>query len=78
MKKKILFFSMSKRELSGGQTMIFNALKKINRTIYDVELIVQSECPLSIKVKSEGIPVHFLPMPNFNNKKGEKNRIVSL
>ncbi|MBF0705385.1 glycosyltransferase family 4 protein [Alkalihalobacillus hwajinpoensis] len=73
MRKKVLFFAISKKELSGGQTMIYNALKHIDKANYDVELLVQSECPLSRKVEREGIKVNFLPFPNISLQKKRIN-----
>lgn len=79
MRKKVLFFAVSKRELSGGQTMIYNALKNIDNSKYDVELLVQSECPLSQKVQSEGIRVHFLPFPNIlKDNQSQRNNFILL
>jgi glycosyltransferase involved in cell wall biosynthesis len=64
-RKKIVLFSISKETLSGGQNMIFNILKSIDRQLFDIELIVQFECPLSIKARNEGIIVHVLPIKDW-------------
>ncbi len=65
MKKRILFLATSKDKLSGGQTMILNLLKMINKDRFTVEIALQKQCPLSIEAEENNIKVHYIPYTKF-------------
>ncbi|AMC92684.1 hypothetical protein AOC36_01360 [Erysipelothrix larvae] len=76
-KTKVLFMAVSKNTMSGGQTMLLNILKNINKDKYEATLLVQEECPLSLNAMNEGIYVHYEPFTKgikfaLNNRKLRK------
>lgn len=73
-RKKIAFLAGAKSNLSGGQIMIYNTLKNIDRDKFDVELIIPRDCELSDKLKIEDVTVHVVPLWGFENR---RNRLDS-
>lgn len=66
--KKIALISISKPTLSGGPSMIYNILNKLDKEKFEICLIGQYECPLTELAREKEITVHIIKARMSNRK----------
>lgn len=65
--KKILIFGISKDSMSGGQVMMFNLIKNLDKSKFDVHVRLQTECPLSEQLMNENVTISYKEFPKLFN-----------